>query len=143
MSNSNPLHRLLGQLHALSEVNETLTVRLLDLEERMQQMDAQLSAQQAVLAEGDKLLLAAADARIGRLQNLLEPESGAPAPRFSPRPQPQPQPQLVQKEIEPASLFADEPEQLFMDDQLGEPQGEPLEEAHQEALAEDDELLAA
>ena len=142
MSNSNPLHRLLGQLHALSEVNETLTVRLLDLEERMQQMDAQLLAQQAVLAEGDKLLLAAADARIGRLQNLLEPESGAaPAPHFSPRPQPQPQ--LVQKEIEPASLFADEPEQLFMDDQLGEPQEESLEEAHQEALAEDDELLAA
>ena len=137
MSNSNPLHRLLGQLHALSEVNETLTVRLLDLEERMQQMDAQLSAQQAVLAEGDKLLLAAADARIGRLQNLLEPESGAPAPRFSPRPQPQPQ--LVQKEIEPASLFADEPEQLFMDDQLGEPQEEPQDEI----LAEDDELLAA
>jgi hypothetical protein len=138
MSNSNPLHRLLGQLHALSEVNETLTVRLLDLEERMQQMDAQLSAQQAVLAEGDKLLLAAADARIGRLQNLLEPKSGAaPAPCFSPRPQPQPQ--LVQKEIEPASLFADEPEQLFMDDQLGEPQEEPQDEI----LAEDDELLAA
>lgn len=144
MSNSNPLHRLLGQLHALSEVNETLTVRLLDLEERMQQMDAQLSAQQAVLAEGDKLLLAAADARIGRLQNLLEPESGAaPAPRFSPRPQPQPQPQLVENESEPVSLFADEPEQLFMDDQLGEPQEESLAEAQQEALAEDDELLAA
>jgi len=142
MSNSNPLHRLLGQLHALSEVNETLTVRLLDLEERMQQMDAQLRAQQAVLAEGDKLLLAAADARIGRLQNLLEPESGAaPAPRFSPRPQPQPQ--LVQKEIEPASLFADEPEQLFMDDQLGEPQGEPHERAQDETLAEEDQLLAA
>lgn len=140
MSNSNPLHRLLGQLHALSEVNETLTVRLLDLEERMQQMDVQLSAQQAVLAEGDKLLLAAADARIGRLQNLLEPESGAaPAPRFSPRPQPQ----LVENESEPVSLFADEPEQLFMDDQLGEPQEESLAEAQQEALAEDDELLAA
>ena len=140
MSNPNPLQRLLGQLHALSEVNETLTVRLLDLEERMQRMDAQLRGQQAALAEGDKVLLAAADARIDRFQELLEPESAAASPLATPflarsQPQHQPQVQAVQKEIEPASLFADEPEQLFMDDQLEE----PLEEQ----LAEEDELLAA
>jgi len=113
---------------------------LLDLEERMQRMDAQLRGQQAALAEGDKVLLAAADARIDRIQELLEPESAAAAPLATPflarsQPQHQPQVQAVQKEIEPASLFADEPEQLFMDDQLEE----PLEEQ----LAEEDELLAA
>ena len=97
----NACHGLLTQLHALSEVNETLTVRLLELEERVALLDQKLVPGQQEIPEGDRVLLAAADLRIERISGMLEPTPIRP-----------------KAEVLPISetMYEDEPEQLFMDE---------------------------
>ena len=101
MASPQLLQSLLTQLHALSEVNETLTVRLLELEERVALLDQKLVPGQQEIPEGDRVLLAAADLRIERISGMLEPTPISP-----------------KAEVLPISetMYEDEPEQLFMDE---------------------------
>ena len=101
MASPQLLQSLLTQLHALSEVNETLTVRLLELEERVALLDQKLVPGQQEIPEGDRVLLAAADLRIERISAMLEQTPIRP-----------------KAEVLPISetMYEDEPEQLFMDE---------------------------
>ena len=101
MASPQLLQSLLTQLHALSEVNETLTVRLLELEERVALLDQKLVPGQQEIPEGDRVLLAAADLRIERISGMLESTPIRP-----------------KAEVLPISetMYEDEPEQLFMDE---------------------------
>jgi len=68
-------HRLADQLQVLSQVAETLTFRLLDLEERLAGQELQLqggSAGSDLIADGTKLRLAETEERLTRLESLLE-----------------------------------------------------------------------
>ena len=109
MASSQLLQRLLNQLHALSEVNETLTVRLLELEERVELMNQKIAPAPLEMHEGDRILLAASDLRIERINGLLDPIQ---LPR-----------ETVQEPIPEAPLeliadlnYEEEQEQLFMDE---------------------------
>jgi hypothetical protein len=109
MSTSILLQRLLDQMQALSEINEALTLRLVELEEQVQGLDRRLQTSQIDLAEGETSQLAAADDRIGRIRHLLGPGANS----------------VMIKHSDPdVELFVDEPEQLFMDETL---QAEPEE----------------
>ena len=109
MASSQLLQRLLNQLHALSEVNETLTVRLLELEERVELMNQKIAPAPLEMHEGDRILLAASDLRIERINGLLDPIQ---LPR-----------ETLQEPIPEAPLeliadlnYEEEQEQLFMDE---------------------------
>ena len=109
MASSQLLQRLLNQLHALSEVNETLTVRLLELEERVELINQKIAPAPLEMHEGDRILLAASDLRIERINGLLDPIQ---LPR-----------ETLQEPIPEASLeliadlnYEEEQEQLFMDE---------------------------
>ena len=109
MASSQLLQRLLNQLHALSEVNETLTVRLLELEERVELINQKIAPAPLEMHEGDRILLAASDLRIERINGLLDPIQ---LPR-----------ETAQEPIPEASLeliadlnYEEEQEQLFMDE---------------------------
>lgn len=68
-------HRLADQLQVLSQVAETLTFRLLDLEERLAGQELQLQGGAAgadLIAEGTELRLAETEERLTRLEALLE-----------------------------------------------------------------------
>ena len=68
-------HRLADQLQVLSQVAETLTFRLLDLEERLAGQELQLqggSAGSDLIAGGTELRLAETEERLTRLESLLE-----------------------------------------------------------------------
>ena len=109
MASSQLLQRLLNQLHALSEVNETLTVRLLELEERVELINQKIAPAPLEMHEGDRILLAASDLRIERINGLLDPIQ---LPRETAQ---EPIPEA------PLELIADlnyeeEQEQLFMDE---------------------------
>ena len=68
-------HRLADQLQMLSQVAETLTFRLLDLEERLAGQELQLqggSAGSDLIAGGTELRLAETEERLTRLESLLE-----------------------------------------------------------------------
>jgi hypothetical protein len=96
MASPQLLQRLLNQLHALSEVNESLTVRLLELEERVIQLDQKFTPVQSDIPDGDRALLADSDFRIERINEMLEP---------------------TQLRSIPGKLnYEEEPEQLFMDE---------------------------
>ncbi|NDC15538.1 MAG: hypothetical protein EBZ76_10335 [Synechococcaceae bacterium WB9_2_170] len=72
-------HRLADQLQMLSQVAETLTFRLLDLEERLAGQELQLkggSAGSDLITGGTELRLAETEGRLTRLESLLE--SGLP-----------------------------------------------------------------
>jgi hypothetical protein len=71
--------QLLQHLHGLSEVNEALTLRLLDLEERFRDLERRLDESQQALVAEDSSLLAEADERLLLLQDLL---TAAPAQRL-------------------------------------------------------------
>ncbi|NDC14582.1 MAG: hypothetical protein EBZ76_05190 [Synechococcaceae bacterium WB9_2_170] len=69
-------HRLSEQLQALTQVGETLTLRLLDLEERLGTLEGHLAelqeaqgVEQGGLDSGD--ILAITEERIARLEDLL------------------------------------------------------------------------
>lgn len=73
--------RLSEQLQALSLVGETLTLRLLELEERLAGLEAQLEGlhqQQSSSASSESTdVLAATEERIARLEDLLNEQSPA------------------------------------------------------------------
>jgi TolA-binding protein len=71
MAASPMAQQLLQHLHALSEVNEALTLRLLDLEERLRDLERRLDESQQDLGSDAAGLLAEADQRLLRLQDLL------------------------------------------------------------------------
>ena len=60
--------RLAAQLRALSEVTETLTVRLLELEERLLAQESKL---EPLIAEGTEFRMADTEDRLSRLEGLL------------------------------------------------------------------------
>ena len=60
--------RLAGQLRALSEVTETLTVRLLELEERLLAQESKL---EPLMAEDTEFRMADTEDRLFRLEGLL------------------------------------------------------------------------
>ena len=96
MASPQLLQRLLNQLHALSEVNESLTVRLLELEERVIQFDQKFTPVQLDIPDVVRALLADSDSRIERINEMLEP---------------------TQLRSIPEKLnYEEEPEQLFMDE---------------------------
>ena len=77
--------RLSEQLQALSLVGETLTLRLLELEERLAGLEAQLEGlhqQQSSSASSESTdVLAATEERIARLEELLNEQSPARQPQ--------------------------------------------------------------
>lgn len=111
-------HRLAGQLHRLTEMTETLTYRLLELEETLQAQEERLGP----LLEGledpeacsdDELdgRLSATESRLSLLEDLLNGEGDAPGERH------------LHPVAPPAgsgeptdSPFPDEGEQPFMDE---------------------------
>lgn len=74
-ANTGLQQRLSDQLEALSRVGESLTLRLLDLEERLSAVEAHLSEPEGSNSEGHQsalTLLTTTDERIARLEELLE-----------------------------------------------------------------------
>ncbi|MCP9851174.1 hypothetical protein [Cyanobium sp. Morenito 9A2] len=119
--------RLSEQLRALSEVSETLTIRLLELEERLQRAEHHLE-QVGREAQGDSELpgstgqiLAQTEARLARLEDWLQDHQGA---RARSAPSVLPFPRSVAGEADNAihqgdfgvDPFPDEAEQRFMDE---------------------------
>jgi hypothetical protein len=129
--------RLVDQLHTLSQVVETITYRLLELEERLIEQESQLQAldqragTSSQLSNGAELRFDATEERLVQLESLLnglEPvPSAGPSRHLRPvreshRPDPEPDQEL------PVSIdgpFLEEPEQAFMDDgQIEHPLGD-------------------
>jgi hypothetical protein len=118
--------RLAEQLHTLSEVVETITYRLLELEERLSEQESQLQAlhhqagASAQLSEGAELCFDDTEERLGRLESLLNGMAPAPSAGTSRHLQPVRGNHQIESEPEPqASIdgpFLEEPEQAFMDD---------------------------
>ena len=71
--------RLAGQLRALSEVTETLTVRLLELEERLLAQESKLEPR---MAEDTEFRMADTEDRLARLEGLLSGGSHMGKDRF-------------------------------------------------------------
>ena len=128
--------RLADQLHGLSQLAESLTIRLLELEERLQlqqeRLDPLVDAAQgadAAQAEALDLRLEETEERLAQLEALLQ--GGATvraAPAFSLRPRHDRQPfgadglpvdgfgaELAEVELDP---FPEEGEQPFMDERV-------------------------
>jgi chromosome segregation ATPase len=119
--------RLSEQLEALSQVGETLTLRLLELEERLMAVERQLSAppQSGQTSDNDDTMamLSATEERIGRLEELLaeaasqQPTAGGTLHTLPLR---QAEDQAHQADFSEAELelnpFPDEEEQPFMDE---------------------------
>ncbi len=129
MSASAPLqHRLSEQLQALSLVGETLTLRLLELEERLGQMEERLldlvtSPEAEVHGLDTGEVLALTEERIARLEALLGPPAGrAVTPRMAAVPRltsvAPPGLELGDPDLEgcPDEPFPEEGEQPFMDE---------------------------
>ena len=102
--------QLSEQLQALSLVSETLTLRLLDLEERLAALEGQLEGLQQHQSNPSHTdsaeLLSATEERIARLEELLNEPIVAKVASVHPLQRPQP-------ELNP---FPEEEEQPFMDE---------------------------
>ena len=119
--------RLSEQLQALSLVGETLTLRLLELEERLGSIEAQLGAMQpgdtADSGSAAMEMLVATEDRIARLEELLAEEaqhrSTTPA-SVHPLPLRQPlEAEATEQDEEPElelNPFPEDEEQPFMDE---------------------------
>jgi hypothetical protein len=88
-----PLMRLAGQLHSLSELTETLAFRLLELEERLAAHDLRL--QELLQAQGGEMAEAGSDTelrledteeRLARLESLLGGLAGSATGHPTPAP---------------------------------------------------------
>jgi hypothetical protein len=124
-----PLQQRLGeQLQALSKVSETLTVRLLELEERLQGVErrydhlvADARGEAEALPGSTSDILALTEERIARLEELLV---GTPFPTSRPAPSVLPFPRGEDHASSGAQLegeftsdpFPQEEEQYFMDE---------------------------
>ena len=114
--------RLSEQLQALSLVGETLTLRLLELEERLTALEGQLGALQehgsTDSGEAAIEMLTATEDRIARLEELLGEESTArsrPQASVHPLHQRQGSEDVSEPELE-LNPFPEEEEQPFMDE---------------------------
>lgn len=109
--------RLSEQLQALSLVGETLTLRLLELEERLSGLETQLQGliQSRGPAETSDTadMLAATEERIARLEELLNEQPAAPAPSWGTLHAVQQHPVEEEAELNP---FPEDEEQPFMDE---------------------------
>jgi chromosome segregation ATPase len=124
--------RLSEQLQALSQVGETLTLRLLELEERLGGLEEQLleldcrREDQGELSADTGELLAATEERIARLEDLLTGQASAvpgSRGRVQPLPLRRPERQADDNEGSPdgepeleLDPFPQEEEQSFMDE---------------------------
>jgi len=120
---ANCTQRLADQLRTLSEVAETLTFRLLELEERLAAqelklqplLDSQASAAQTQIAEDTELRLGDTEDRLGRLEGLLNGLDSVGAARHL-----QPVQVLSQdtflEDSRQEECFLDEEEQPFLDE---------------------------
>ena len=70
--NSSFEHRLSQQLHSLSELSENLTLRILEIEERLSILENSQSVQQTCIADSTQKLLKESEERFNHLKNLLE-----------------------------------------------------------------------
>lgn len=118
--------RLSEQLESLSQVGELLTLRLLELEERLEHLEVQLGqlqpATEPEVGESAELLAATAE-RITRLEELLTGGATAMEPPHGETPQLQvvPEPEeeeagLQEPELELHPFPEEEEEQPFMDE---------------------------
>jgi hypothetical protein len=113
---------LADQLRTLSEVAETLTFRLLELEERLAAQELKVqplletqSAGQGLIAEDTELRLGDTEDRLARLEGLL---SGLESPGAARHLQPvemAPQESFLDDGL-PEDSFLDEEEQPFLDE---------------------------
>lgn len=115
-------HRLADQLRTLSEVAETLTFRLLELEERLaaQELKVQplLESQTAALgliAEDTELRLGDTEDRLARLEGLLSGLESPGAARHLQPVQMLPQDTFLDDSL-PEEAFLEEEEQPFLDE---------------------------
>jgi hypothetical protein len=123
---SSPVHRLADQIHALSQVAETLTVRLLELEERLADQESRLIPALEAAAEADAAVIESMDLRLGdtearlaRLESLLR---GEPMQRGETRLRAVPPISEAEPEAlgldEESDPFPEEGEQPFMDERI-------------------------
>ena len=107
--------QLLSQLLTLSEINEVLLLRLLDLEERLREVERNIEDSKSVFDSDVDSMLADADERLLRLQDLLTMATPTGKPRVQER---------VSSSVSPAKFASDHSddhiddagEQPFMDD---------------------------
>jgi hypothetical protein len=119
---SGPLHQRLGeQLQALSQVSETLTIRLLELEERLlgverryEQWVADAHGEGESTPGATSAILALTEERIARLEELLVAAPFASS-RSTPSVLPFPSGALLEGEFA-GDPFPQEEEQYFMDE---------------------------
>jgi len=64
--------KILGQLHDLSSINESLAIRLMSLEEKVNNLDEKINLISMEIAEKDKISLEESSSRIKRINALLE-----------------------------------------------------------------------
>ena len=116
--------RLSEQIQALSLVSETLTLRLLELEERLGALESQLEGLQHLQSSGigdDATdLLTATEERIARLEDLLTAESAPKRATVHPLQRPTPEANAQREGFSEPELelnpFPEDEEQPFMDE---------------------------
>ena len=101
------VHQLSQQLHTVSEIAESLTLRLLSLEQRVQQLEAQVD-QPSVNDEESQHLLTESSDRLRHLHGLLSEEH------------PEPELRLVEASEEPVdeTVYVDDPQMDHGDEQI-------------------------
>ena len=101
------VHQLSQQLHTVSEIAESLTLRLLSLEQRIQQLEAQVD-QPSVNDEESQHLLTESSDRLRHLHGLLSEEH------------PEPELRLVEASEEPVdeTVYVDDPQMDHGDEQI-------------------------
>ena len=112
-----PLQRLVEQLERLGELSETLTFRLVELEERLARQQATLEASASVRQGADDQLeerLLASEQRLARVESLLRHvDSVGRAPQLEAL-----APPALQQEPLELNPFPEEGEQPFMDERV-------------------------
>ena len=117
--------RLSEQMQALSLVSETLTLRLLELEERLSALEGQLEGlqhlQSNTLSNDSADMLTATEERIARLEDLLTEQSPPPRASVHPLQRPKPEasaqnPGFNEPELELNPFPEEDEEQPFMDE---------------------------
>ncbi|MBV2352746.1 hypothetical protein KUL97_13630 [Synechococcus sp. HK05] len=117
--------RLSEQMQALSLVSETLTLRLLELEERLSALEGQLEGlqhlQSNTLSHDSADLLTATEERIARLEDLLTEQSAPQRASVHPLQRPQPEASAQdagfnEPELELNPFPEEDEEQPFMDE---------------------------
>jgi len=101
--------RLCQQLSLLTAISESLTERILKVENRLDQLQAQLSSRSEVVSvdwDGAAELLAGTEERLGRLERLLDDGTSAlklvdPFPEDEIQEFPEDEPQLFPEELGP------------------------------------------